>query len=236
MGSTAGLRHFLESLAPGHSLPDSGQPPQPSASDVSDADRHARMLHRLDRHTQTLLRDSHWARKQWFWDRLETSSLDAFEKSIAPFRRTFYDDVVGRWDLELLPPRPRTRWMAESPRWTRYEVVLDVFDGVFAYGILTIPKGLVAGERRPVVVCQHGLEGRPQSVIGELNYGSYKAFGTRLAEQGLITFAPQNLYIFGDRFRTLQQIQLSGQDPIFHNHAAASTNRRLVPVAVVRRS
>src|SRR5256885_7994777 len=34
--------------------------------------------------------------------------------------------------------------------------------GVFAYGILLVPKGIPAGERRPVVVCQHGLEGRPQ--------------------------------------------------------------------------
>ena len=32
----------------------------------------------------------------------------------------------------------------------------------------------------------------------------YKAFATRLAERGYITFAPQNLYIFEDRFRTLQ--------------------------------
>ena len=30
-------------------------------------------------------------------------------------------------------------------------------------------------------------------------------FAVRLAEQGFITFAPQNLYIFGDRFRTLQR-------------------------------
>ncbi|MCX5676633.1 MAG: hypothetical protein NTX87_16685 [Planctomycetota bacterium] len=27
----------------------------------------------------------------------------------------------------------------------------------------------------------------------------------RLAERGFITFAPQNLYLFGDRFRTLQR-------------------------------
>ncbi len=33
----------------------------------------------------------------------------------------------------------------------------------------------------------------------------YHQFAVRLAEQGFITFAPQNLYIFGDRFRTLQR-------------------------------
>lgn len=34
---------------------------------------------------------------------------------------------------------------------------------------------------------------------------AYHDFAARLAERGFITFAPQNLYIFGDRFRTLQR-------------------------------
>src|SRR6202034_2591263 len=33
----------------------------------------------------------------------------------------------------------------------------------------------------------------------------YSAFAARLADRGVITFAPQNLYIFTDRFRTLQR-------------------------------
>ena len=39
---------------------------------------------------------------------------------------------------------------------------MDVFPDVIAYGILLLPKGIKEGEKRPVVVCQHGLEGRPQ--------------------------------------------------------------------------
>src|SRR6185295_625138 len=74
-----------------------------------------------------------------------------------------------------------------------------------AYGILFVPKNLPAGERRPVVVCQHGLEGRPQHVIGEEGFTYYKAFAAKLADRGFVTFAPQNLYIFEDRFRTLQR-------------------------------
>jgi hypothetical protein len=56
-----------------------------------------------------------------------------------------------------------------------------------------------------VVVCQHGLEGRPQDTIGEQGAQHYSAFATVLAERGFVTFAPQNLYIFKDRFRTLQR-------------------------------
>ena len=42
--------------------------------------------------------------------------------------------------------------------------MLDVYPDVFAYGILLLPKDLKPGEKRPVVVCQHGLEGRPRTL------------------------------------------------------------------------
>jgi hypothetical protein len=55
------------------------------------------------------------------------------------------------------------------------------------------------------VVCQHGLEGRPQHTIGAEGAHYYSAFSAKLAERGFVTFAPQNLYIFTDRFRSLQR-------------------------------
>jgi hypothetical protein len=54
------------------------------------------------------------------------------------------------------------------------------------------------------VVCQHGLEGRPQDLTGEAKFGPYQAFATRLAERGFVTFAPQNGYQFFDLFRMQQ--------------------------------
>src|SRR5262249_17375722 len=122
-----------------------------------------------------------------------------------PYREFFATEVIGRFDEPLLPANPRSRKVDESDNWDRYEVVLDVFPDVIAYGLLTLPKGITDGKKRPVVVCQHGLEGRPQDVIGEKGFAAYKAFATRLAERGFITFAPQNLYLFKDRFRTLQR-------------------------------
>ena len=50
------------------------------------------------------------------------------------------------------------------------------------------------------------MEGRPQDVADpRKNNPAYNQYAIRLAEQGFITFAPQNLYIFEDRFRTLQR-------------------------------
>lgn len=163
-----------------------------------------KLLHQYDRHNQWLLSESPFVRKK-FMQKQDTSSVEKFNASNEYYRDFFRNRVIGHFPHELQPPRPRTRKIAESEQWVRYEVVLDVFDEVFAYGILTVPRGIEAGERRPVVVCQHGLEGRPQSVIGEEGFRAYKAFATKLAERGFVTFAPQNIYIFKDRFRTLQR-------------------------------
>jgi hypothetical protein len=81
---------------------------------------------------------------------------------------------------------------------------MNVFPDLFAYGILLVPKEIRPGERRPVVVCQHGLEGRPQQLVTG-DHPAYHDFAAKLAERGFVTFAPQNLYIFRDRFRTLQR-------------------------------
>ena len=81
--------------------------------------------------------------------------------STKAYREHFYDEVIGRFDQPPLPANPRSRQVYDEPKYTGYEVVLDVFPDVFAYGILLVPKDIKPGEQRPVVVCQHGLEGRP---------------------------------------------------------------------------
>jgi hypothetical protein len=48
------------------------------------------------------------------------------------------------------------------------------------------------------------LEGRPADLISG-DHQAYHDYAAKLAEAGWITFAPQNLYIFTDRFRTLQR-------------------------------
>ena len=57
-----------------------------------------------------------------------------------------------------------------------------------------------SGEKRPVVVCQHGLEGRPRDVADpNLENAAYHRYACQLAERGFVTFAPQNPY---RRFRS----------------------------------
>jgi dienelactone hydrolase len=81
--------------------------------------------------------------------------------------------------------------------------------GVIAGGILLLPKDLKQGERRPVVVCQHGLEGVPMDTIdtdpNAKGYGPYKGFSTALVKRGFIVYVPQNPYRGHDAFRVIQR-------------------------------
>ncbi len=159
----------------------------------------------IEARNQAVLTRSEQDRSEFFSD-IKLDSLKGFEKTIEPYREFFRTKVVGDYGFELLDSNPRSRPFQESEKTISYEVVLDVFEGVFAYGVLTLPKDfdVTSGEKRPVVVCQHGLEGTPQQAVGEEKYKAYKAFATRLAERGFITFAPQNGYKYFDLFR-LQQ-------------------------------
>lgn len=137
-------------------------------------------------------------------NRVDTSSEEKYRESIGRYRDYFRDEIVGDFGIQRLPANPRSRKTYETESWIGYEVMLDVFPNVFAYGILCLPKNIQPGERRPVVVCQHGLEGRPQDVVTG-DHAAYHDFASKLAERGFVTFSPQNLYIGQDRFRTLQR-------------------------------
>tara|TARA_B100000614_G_scaffold19727_1_gene15937 strand:- start:410 stop:2659 length:2250 start_codon:yes stop_codon:yes gene_type:complete len=197
------LGQFLKSLTADAALGPAGEDNIAHLRKNFDAaPRHAAQFHEIDRHTQWLLRESPFVRKQFY--KPDTSSVAKFEASNEKYRTQFYDDVIGRFDRKRLPLNARSRKIYDTEKWVGHEVVLDVFPNVIAYGILLLPRDLKADEKRPVVVCQHGLEGRPQDII-QGDHRAYHDFAAKLAERGFITFSPQNLYIFTDRFRTLQR-------------------------------
>ncbi|MFP6906828.1 MAG: hypothetical protein VCG02_16525 [Verrucomicrobiota bacterium] len=164
---------------------------------------HRSQVDEIDRHNQWLLGESARER-EGYWKKLDTTTLERFTETVEPYREAFATELIGRFERERLPANPRSRKILDGEKVEVYEVVLDVFPDLVAYGLLIRPRGLKPGEKRPVVVCQHGLEGRPQDLIGERGFSAYQAFASRLAERGYVTFAPQNLYLFKDRFRLLQ--------------------------------
>lgn len=168
------------------------------------ADRHQRQFDQLVAHVQKLWRDSEATRKT-FWAKADMSSPEAWDKSCGWYRDYFHSEVIGKLPEPTMPLNPRSRQVYDETTWTGHEVMLDIYPDVFAYGIVLLPKGMKPGEKRPVVVCQHGLEGTPRSTIDAEMRPVYDQFSKKLAEQGYIVFAPQNPYYGRNDFRQLQR-------------------------------
>ncbi len=186
-------------------------PPPPIAADLragfSAADRQHRQVTELIEFTQRLLRSSHRTRDRLF-SQGDRSSVDAWTKSAHGLRDHVYRELIGKLPDPSVDPKPRSRQMIDEQDFVGYEVVLDVYPDVIASGILLMPKGIKPGERRPVVVCQHGLEGLPMDTISgpeSKGYRAYKSFSVALVKRGFIVYAPQNPYRGFDAFRTLQR-------------------------------
>ena len=167
--------------------------------------RQQRQFMQLVNLTQRFLREAASRRQQFFWDKTDTSSLTRWEETCTNAKAYFWNEVIGKCPPPDVPANPRTRCLYDEPLWKGYEVVLDVWKDVFAYGILLLPNDLQPGEQRPVVVCQHGLEGRPQDTADPRIESVYHAYAAQLADRGFIAYAPQNPYIGLDAFRVIQR-------------------------------
>jgi len=204
-GSAPALGALLKSLGVKTKLPTWGAPPQDHRDNYDPSVRLHRQFDQLVAYTQVLIRKSPTKRIA-FWAKADSSSPQRWKETTQPYRDYIWDDVIGRLPPPTLPANPRTRLVYDEPKYRGYEVMLDVWSDVFAYGILLVPKNIQPGERRPVVVCQHGLEGRPEDVADpKIDSPYYHKFAVRLAEEGFITYAPQNPYIGEDRFRVIQR-------------------------------
>lgn len=216
-GSPESLRDFVKRLCGEQPLELSPEIPRDSRQAFDPAARHRRSLRQLEDHVQRLVRESEQARGRFFllaampelaeqrWTtekNLGVRSADEFARAARTYRERFHREGMGRFDEAMLPASPRSRKIIENEKWTAYDVVLDVWPEVFAWGVLVVPKGIPEGERRPVVVCQHGRDGVPRDTI-DVDSTAYNHFAARLAEQGFVTFAPHNLYRGEDRYRWL---------------------------------
>ncbi len=193
--------------------------PKDLRQSFSPATRHARIFKGMENHVQGLIRKSEHVRDKFFlydvmpdfeggkWSTNKehpTHDPAPFIEKAKAFRRKFNEEAMGTFDEAKLPFNARTRKFKVTDKWTAYDVVLDVYPELFAWGALVLPKDLKPGERRPVVVCQHGRNGVPRDAI-DAGSTAYNDFAAKLAERGFITFAPHNLYRGEDRYRWLDR-------------------------------
>ena len=167
--------------------------------------RQKRQLTELIGHTHRLWRASYRVRDAE-WAGVTRSTAESWKAFTAEKRRFMSTEVIGELPAPTVPPSPKSRAWKNGKNWKGHEVTLDLGPNEFAHGLLLVPDDIKPGERRPVVVCQHGLEGRPSDVCDPDKITPYyNSFGAALASRGYIVFAPQNAYIGKDAFRVLQR-------------------------------
>lgn len=204
-GSAKALNTLLESLGVPRAQAKAAGSGRDLRASFDPGVRMKRQIDQLVAHTQTLVGQSPSNRTS-FWSGADASSVDRWRETTKPLRDHVWNEVIGRLPNPSSPVAPRSRLIYDEPKYRGYEVMLDVWPDIFAYGILLVPKNIKPGERRPVVVCQHGLEGRVRDVADpKIDSPFYHRFAARLAEEGFVTFAPQNPYIGEDRFRQIQR-------------------------------
>jgi dienelactone hydrolase len=218
-GSRAALQEFAKLLGVASSLLLMGKPPAERRRSLDVAERERRQVIQLEQHVQGLVRDSEHVRERFFlykvapelgvenWSRElrhKTIFPDKFVEGAKTFRQYLAEEVLGKFDDPFLPFNARTRQIYDTEKWIGYEVVLDVWQDMFAWGVLLVPKDLKSGERRPVVVCQHGRGSLPKDTI-EGDDAYYHNFAARLADRGFVVFAPHNLYRGEDQYRWLSR-------------------------------
>lgn len=215
-GSTAALEKFTSLLEVNSAINISNKLPRDKRQSFDPAERQQRQLKEIEDHVQWLLRVSDIQRNRFFlykimpefgqreWSTKAYHPYFPVHRFIEPakeYRKYFEDEVLGKFNDPMLSPNARTRKIYDKERWTGYEVLLDVYENFSAAGILLIPKDIKQGEKRPVVVTQHGRNGIPQNVI-EGNT-SYNDMAAKLADQGFIVFAPYGLFNGEDDYRFL---------------------------------
>jgi dienelactone hydrolase len=199
------LDAFLRALGRSRPLQPAVAAPADSRGTYDPTPRLRRQFDQLVAFTQNVIARSPETRER-FWSKADSTTPARWTESTQSYREYIWDEVIGRLPNPDLPANPRTRLIYDEPKFRGYEVMMDVWPDVFAYGILLVPKNIQPGERRPVVVCQHGLEGRPSEVADpKVDSHYYHRYAVRLAEEGFVTFSPQNPYIGEDRFRLIQR-------------------------------
>jgi dienelactone hydrolase len=202
-GSEGALRAFLESLGAQKTLKPSGFVPRDHRTNFDATARLFRQFRQLVDFTQRAVIASESVRVK-FWEKADSSSVEKWKETTEYYRRYLWGEVIGKLPDPSEPLQAFTRTIYKEAVWTGYEVLIPVWPDVYAYGILLLPQQIAAGERRPVVVCQHGLEGRPQDLTkprpGRVPWGA------DLANRGFVVYCPQNPYIGHETFRFLQRL------------------------------
>ena len=124
----------------------------------------------------------------------------AYIRSTKELRKALHSRIGYPPPLAKDAAEPRWEKLADDPYATIYRVWLEVLEGVEAYGLVSIPRGL--NGKAPLMICQHGGGGNPELVHGMLEgvgTGNYGWMTMRALKEGYVTLEPALLFPFGGK-------------------------------------
>lgn len=153
-----------------------------------------------------------------FWKR-DFTSVEAYERSIAPYRRRFAE-YLGGMDYPKGELIVREEPIRETETHSARRVWIKAFGDVEVYGVMLVPKGKPG--KRPALLCLHGMGGTPELVCGVVERTDYhNRFGLQAVEKGYVVFAPvmmnaapkrnwldRKAIMVGERMQGLEQFKI----------------------------
>src|SRR5262245_23413346 len=151
------------------------------------------------------------------WHR-DFSSIEAYEKSIEPWRQKLME-VLGGDVYPRSPLEPKEDLVGEFVTHKAWRVWFTAFENVQGYGLLLVPQGKGPF---PALILIHGMGSTPEDVCGLTAQPDYhKRFGLQAVQRGCVVFAPLNInsgkdrswldsksIMIGQRLQALEQVKL----------------------------
>lgn len=155
--------------------------------------QHYYQFSEINDHLSKIIKNSTFERRK-FWGNADYLSIDKWSSTTDYYREYLYKEIIGEMPEPLKNLNIRTKLTYRTPSWDGYWIKLDVWSDLFAGGILLVPNNIKENEKRPIIVCEHGLAGNPERLMDKESKSVYHSYGARLADLGYIVYIPQHIY------------------------------------------
>jgi dienelactone hydrolase len=140
----------------------------------------------LESYLQHYLTEGYNARASGSWHR-DYSSIDAFERSVAPNRGRWSSVVIKPPVLTKSGPLIRKQYSIEGIKGEWIELPLGP---ITAQAFLAFPTGQAGNKKLPLVIVQHGIGSTPETPF---RGGAYHEYAKELLKSGFAVLVPMNL-------------------------------------------
>jgi hypothetical protein len=157
-----------------------------SGQEKAETDRTNAYAAQLENYLNQYLSDQYDERAAGAWHR-DYSTIDAFERSVAPNRARWESVVIKPPHLVKTGPVIRKPFVIEGIKGEWLEIPLG---SLTAQAFFAFPEGTDKKVKLPLVIVQHGIGSRPETPF---RGGGYHEYAKELLKAGYAVLVPMNL-------------------------------------------